>query len=159
VISVGFDFSYTYFPFIVICYGLQCPKVDHFSLLTRLLGLLPAFTFSFGKFWPALQKKFKSPDLFNRGLREYHGLKKNLRDTNYTNCREFQKAWVTSCEFVNGAEGISDIEGKAATGNGERAGKRASFKFVSRPFWNFRRRLAPDRAEALAKAGVQDDLL
>src|SRR4029077_10823692 len=28
---------------------------------------------------------------------------------------------------VNGAEGISDIEGKAATGSGERAGKRASF--------------------------------
>jgi len=29
---------------------------------------------------------------------------------------------------ANGAEGISDIEGKAATGSGERAGKRASFK-------------------------------
>jgi hypothetical protein len=28
---------------------------------------------------------------------------------------------------VNGAEGISDIEGEAATGSGERAGKRASF--------------------------------
>ena len=36
-----------------------------------------------------------------------------------------------SCEFVNGADGISDIEGKAATGRGERVGKRASFKFVS----------------------------
>jgi hypothetical protein len=28
----------------------------------------------------------------------------------------------------NGADGISDIEGKAAMGSGERAGKRASFK-------------------------------
>jgi len=36
------------------------------------------------------------------------------------------------CEFVNGAEGISDMEGKAATGSGERAGQRASFKIVSR---------------------------
>jgi len=35
------------------------------------------------------------------------------------------------CELVNGAEGISDIEGKAATGSGERAEKRASFKIVS----------------------------
>jgi len=38
---------------------------------------------------------------------------------------------VSSSEFVNGAEGISDIEGKAATGRGERAGLRASFKLVS----------------------------
>jgi hypothetical protein len=29
------------------------------------------------------------------------------------------------------SRGISDIEGKAATGSGERVGKRASFKFVS----------------------------
>jgi hypothetical protein len=29
-----------------------------------------------------------------------------------------------------GAEGISDLEGKAATGSGERAGKRVSFKSV-----------------------------
>jgi hypothetical protein len=36
----------------------------------------------------------------------------------------------SSVSFVNGAEGISDIEGKAATASGERAGKRASFKFV-----------------------------
>ena len=28
---------------------------------------------------------------------------------------------------------MSDIEGKAATGSGERAGKQASFKFVSSP--------------------------
>ena len=34
-------------------------------------------------------------------------------------------------KFENGSKGISDIEGKAATGSGERAGKRASFKFVS----------------------------
>ena len=32
---------------------------------------------------------------------------------------------------LNGAEGISDTEGKAATGSCERAGKRASFKLVS----------------------------
>src|SRR5437762_690740 len=31
---------------------------------------------------------------------------------------------------VNGADGISDIEGKAAKGSGERVGKRASFKSV-----------------------------
>jgi hypothetical protein len=37
---------------------------------------------------------------------------------------------VNLCEFVNGAEGVSDIEGKAATGSGERAGKQASFKFT-----------------------------
>ena len=38
---------------------------------------------------------------------------------------------INWCELVNGAEGVSDIEGKAATGSGERAGMRASFKFVS----------------------------
>jgi hypothetical protein len=38
---------------------------------------------------------------------------------------------LNPCEFVNGAQGISDIEGKAATGSGERAGKQSSFKFVS----------------------------
>jgi len=43
----------------------------------------------------------------------------------------FMRAWANSCELVNGTEGISDIEGKAATGSGERAGKRASFKLVS----------------------------
>ena len=31
---------------------------------------------------------------------------------------------------VNGADGISDIEGEAATGSGERGGSRASFKSV-----------------------------
>jgi hypothetical protein len=51
--------SSVYFLSLFFCYGLQCPKVDHFSLLTRLLGLLPAFTFSFGKFWPALQKMLR----------------------------------------------------------------------------------------------------
>ena len=39
----------------------------------------------------------------------------------------FMRAWANSCELVNGSEGISDIEGKAATGSGERA----SFKLVS----------------------------
>ncbi len=57
------------------------------------------------------------------------------KDTNYTNCHEAPKAgvncWIIPCEFVNGVEGTSDIEGKAATGSGERAGKGASFKFVS----------------------------
>ena len=43
------------------------------------------------------------------------------------------RAWANSCELVNGTEGISDKEGKAATGSGERAGKRASFKLVSSP--------------------------
>ena len=38
---------------------------------------------------------------------------------------------INWCELVNGAEGVSDIEGKATTGSGERAGMRASFKFVS----------------------------
>jgi len=33
---------------------------------------------------------------------------------------------------VNGADGIGNIEGKAATGSGEQAGVRASFKLVSR---------------------------
>ena len=47
---------------------------------------------------------------------------------------KLHEAWVNSCELVNGAEGIGDIEGKAATGSGERAGMRASFKFVSRVF-------------------------
>jgi hypothetical protein len=32
----------------------------------------------------------------------------------------------------NGADGISDIEGKAAMGSGERAGKRVSFKSVDK---------------------------
>ena len=31
---------------------------------------------------------------------------------------------------VNGADGISDMEGKTAKGSGERVGKRASFKSV-----------------------------
>ena len=32
---------------------------------------------------------------------------------------------------MNGAHGISDIEGKAATGSGERVGTRTSFKRIS----------------------------
>ena len=40
---------------------------------------------------------------------------------------------VNSCELVNGTEGISDIEGKAATGSGERAGEASEFQIcVSR---------------------------
>ena len=38
---------------------------------------------------------------------------------------------VNSCGFVSGADGIGDTEGKAAMGSGERAGRQASFKFVS----------------------------
>jgi hypothetical protein len=33
-------------------------------------------------------------------------------------------------KMVNGADGKSDIEGKAAMGSGERAGKRTSFKWA-----------------------------
>ena len=43
---------------------------------------------------------------------------------------EFGIVRANLCEFVNGAEGVSDIEGKAAAGSGERAGKQASFKSV-----------------------------
>ena len=55
----------------------------------------------------------------------------------YTNGHEprdtfSQLVWVNSCGFVSGADGIGDTEGKAATGSGERAGRQASFKFVSR---------------------------
>src|SRR4029077_18743266 len=35
-------------------------------------------------------------------------------------------------KMMNGADGIRDIEGKAAMGSGERAGKRASFNAVDR---------------------------
>src|SRR4051794_3409592 len=38
-------------------------------------------------------------------------------------------------EFVSGADGTGDTEGKAATGSGERAGRQASFKFVSQILW------------------------
>ena len=53
------------------------------------------------------------------------------RDTNYTNCHEALDR-SNPCKFVSGADGIGDTEGKAATGSGERAGRQASFKFVSR---------------------------
>ena len=36
---------------------------------------------------------------------------------------------------MSGADGIGDTEGKAATGSGERAGRQASFKFVSQILW------------------------
>jgi len=45
---------------------------------------------------------------------------------------------------VNGAEGTSDIEGKAAKGSGKRTGKRASFKLLSL----FRREGGDDLLEA-----------
>jgi len=35
---------------------------------------------------------------------------------------------VGSWKLVNGTEGISDIEGKAATGSGERAGEASEFQ-------------------------------
>ena len=38
------------------------------------------------------------------------------------------RLWANSCELVNGTEGISDIEGKAATGSGERAGEVSEFQ-------------------------------
>src|SRR5439155_16983836 len=65
-------------------------------------------------------------------------------DTNYTNCHELperrtpachtvvERSRVDSCGFVSGADGIGDTEGKTSTGSSERAGKQASFKFVSR---------------------------
>ena len=50
-----------------------------------------------------------------------------------TFCSFCPKNFVTSVfSVVNGADGISDIEGKAATGSGERGGSRASFKSVGR---------------------------
>jgi hypothetical protein len=53
--------------------------------------------------------------------------------TNFRGCeRAIETFGINSCELVNGTEAISDIEGKAATGSGERAGMRASFKLVSR---------------------------
>jgi len=38
---------------------------------------------------------------------------------------------------VNGADGISDIEGKAATGSGERAGKASEFQIRGELFLLF----------------------
>ncbi len=38
-----------------------------------------------------------------------------------------QSDFIRKSESANGASGISDIEGKAVMGSGERAGKRASF--------------------------------
>jgi len=47
-----------------------------------------------------------------------------------TNCIRLESIIGLLCEFVNGAKGINDMEGKAATGSGER-GSEASFKFAS----------------------------
>jgi hypothetical protein len=52
----------------------------------------------------------------------------------------FMRAWANSCELVNGTEGISDIEGKAATGGGERAGEASEFQisvFAHVTCWEF----------------------
>jgi hypothetical protein len=38
---------------------------------------------------------------------------------------------INWCEFVNRADGISEIEGKAATVAASEQGQRATFKFVS----------------------------
>src|SRR6266516_51467 len=52
-------------------------------------------------------------------------------------CADFHRNFLGSrllsrnlYKSANGAAGISDIEGKAATGSGEQVGKRASFKSV-----------------------------
>ncbi len=63
----------------------------------------------------------------NRRLASTEGETLSLRIV--TNHSDFR---FNYCGLVNGAEGISDIEGEAAMGSGERAGKRASFKFVSK---------------------------
>jgi TolB-like protein/Tfp pilus assembly protein PilF len=55
---------------------------------------------------------------------------------------------------VNGGEGISDIEGKAATGSGERAGMRASFKLVSRVCENCGEKIFGDSPKGLCPACV-----
>ena len=44
--------------------------------------------------------------------------------------RKRRKSGANLCQSVNRADGISKIEGKAAKGSGERAGKRVSFKSV-----------------------------
>src|SRR5215472_74571 len=66
----------------------------------------------------------------------------------------FMRAWANSCELVNGTEGISDIEGKAATGSGERAGMRASFKLVSRVCENCGEKIFEDSPKGLCPACV-----
>ncbi len=55
---------------------------------------------------------------------------------------------------MNGGEGISDIEGKAATGSGERAGMPASFKFVSRVCENCGEKIFGDAPKGLCPACV-----
>ena len=66
----------------------------------------------------------------HRGLDRIHRINKIDSETFCSFC---PKNFVTSVfSVVNGADGISDIEGKAATGSGERGGSRASFKSVGR---------------------------
>jgi hypothetical protein len=43
---------------------------------------------------------------------------------------------ILSASSANGADGIGDIEGKVATGSGERVGRRASFKSVVVFHWD-----------------------
>src|SRR5262245_494875 len=55
---------------------------------------------------------------------------------------------------MNGGEEISDIEGKTATGRGERAGMRASFKLVSRVCENCGAKIFRDAPKSLCPACV-----
>ena len=64
----------------------------------------------------------------HRGLDRIHRINKIDSETFCSFC---PKNFVTSVfSVVNGADGISDIEGEAATGSGERGGSQASFKSV-----------------------------
>src|SRR5262249_39996105 len=58
--------------------------------------------------------------------------KNSSENTNCTKRHEFQRPSTNWSKAVSGAEGRDNIEGKAATGSGEQAGVRASFKLVSR---------------------------
>ena len=60
------------------------------------------------------------------------GKRQELHEWSRTSRQFSQLVWANSCGCGTGADGIGDTEGKAATGSGERAGRQASFKFVSR---------------------------
>jgi len=49
-------------------------------------------------------------------------------NTDETQIRSRERAFPRYLKSVNRADGISEIEGKAAKGSGERVGRRASFK-------------------------------
>jgi hypothetical protein len=74
------------------------------------------------KFGTKFPEIFKTTELLRHELHEWSRISRHLS----------QLIWVNSCGFVSGADGIGDTEGKAAMGSGERAGRQASFKFVSR---------------------------